>query len=62
MEGSLQCDLSFTTFHVDYKAVKIVREPRVTHMVEEHIETIDVDDTCFLDTYIDFFRDKPLVL
>ena len=62
MVGSLQCDLSFATFHVDDNAIKIIREPRVTHMVEEHVEVVDVDDTCFLDKDIDSFRAKPLVL
>ena len=62
MGGSLQCDLSFSTFQVDNKAIKITREPRVNHMVEEHIAAKDVDETCFLDIDIDSFRDEPLVL
>ena len=62
MGGSLQCDLSFATFQVDNKAITITREPRVNHMVEEHIGVEDVDETCFLDTNIDSFRAKPLVL
>ena len=62
MGGSLQCDLSFATFHVDNKAIKVIREPRDTHMVEEHIEAEDVDETCFLDTIIYSFRAKPLIL
>ena len=62
MGGSLQCDLSFSTFHVDNKAIKITREPRVNRMVEEHVVVEDVDETCFLDTDIDSFRAKPLVL
>ena len=52
----------FAAFHVDNKAVKIIREPRVTHMVEEHVEAIDVDETSFLDIDIDSFRAEPLVL
>ena len=32
MGGSLQCDLSFATFQVDKKAIKIIRENRVNHM------------------------------
>ena len=62
MGGSLQCDLYFATFYVDNKAIKVIREPRVTHMVEEHIEVVDVDDNCFLDIDIDSFRAKTLVL
>ena len=62
MGGSLQCDLSFSSFQVDNKAIKITREPRVNHMVEEHVVAEDVDETCFLDTDIDSFREKPLVL
>ena len=34
----------------------------VTHMVEEHIEAKEVDDTCFLDIDIDSFRVELLVL
>ena len=62
MGGSLQCDLSFATFHVDNKAIKIIRGPRVIHMVEEHVEAKNVDDTFSLDTNIDSFRAEPLVL
>ena len=62
MGGSLQCDLSFSTFQVDNKAIKITREPRVNHMVQEHIPVEDVDETCFLDTNIDSIRVEPLVL
>ena len=62
MGGSLQCDLSFFTFQVDNKAIKITREPRVNHMVEEHIVAKDVDETCFVDTNIYSFTAKPLVL
>ena len=62
MVVSLQCDLSFATFHVDNKAIKVIRGPRVTHMVEEHVEAVDVDENCFLDTNIDSFRAEPLVL
>ena len=39
MEGSLQCDLSYATFHIGDKAIKVDREPRVTHMLEENINT-----------------------
>ena len=31
-------------------------------MVEEHVDVVDVDDTCFLDTDIDSFRSEPLVV
>ena len=62
MGSSLQCDLSFSNFHVDKKAIKVTREPRVNQMFEENIAIEDVDETCFLETYIDSFRAKPLVL
>ena len=62
MGVSMQCDLSFATFHVDNKAIKITREARVNHMGEEHVAAEDVDETCFLDTNIDSFRAEPLVL
>ena len=39
---------------MDNKAIKIIREPRVNHMVEEHIAEEKMNDTCFLDTDIDF--------
>ena len=56
MGDSLQCDLYFSTFQVENKAIKIIREPRVNHMVEEHIATEELSETCFLDTDIDSFR------
>ena len=62
MGGSLQCDLSFATFQVDNKAIKIIREPRVNHMVEEHMVVEEMNETCFLDTYIDSFRAEHLML
>ena len=34
----------------------------MNHMVEEHVVDKDVDETCFLDTDIDSFREKPLIL
>ena len=34
MGGSLQCNLYLSTFQVDNKAIKIIREPRENHMVE----------------------------
>ena len=62
MGGSLQCDLSFATFQVKNKAIKVTREPRVNHMVEEHVVAEDVDETFFSDIDIDSFRAEPLVL
>ena len=62
MGGSLQCDLSFYTFQVDNKSIKITREPRVNHMVEEHIAAKEMDETCFLNTNIDSFRAEHLKL
>ena len=59
MGGSLQFHLSFSTFHVDNKEIKINREAGVTHMIEENVDT---DATCFLDTYINAFRVEPIIL
>lgn len=53
MGGSLQCDLSYTTFHIGDKAIKIDREPRVTYVFED---SVDKDTTCFLDTDVNAFR------
>ena len=60
MGCSLQCDLSFSTFHDDNKAIKIIRD--LANMVEEHVEVVDVDHTCFLDIDIDSFKVEPLVI
>lgn len=59
MGGNLQCDLSFATFHVDNKVVKIKRESRVTYMIED---TRDETTTCFLDTDINTFRAELVIL
>lgn len=48
MGGSLQCDLSFSTFHIGEKDIKFNREPRFIHMIEDNIDNYV---TCFL--YID---------
>lgn len=58
MGGSLQCDLSYATFQVGDRAVKVSREPRVTHIFEQNI---DKDTTCFLDTDVNAFRAELVI-
>ena len=38
MGGSLQCDLTYATFHIGDKAIKVNREPRVSHILGEEID------------------------
>ena len=38
MGGSMQCDLSYATFKIKEKAIKVNREPRVSHIFEESID------------------------
>ena len=35
MRGSIQCDLSHETFHIDGNLVKVNREPENVYMIEE---------------------------
>jgi hypothetical protein len=35
MWGSLQCDLTYATFHIGNKAVKVLREPRVNYIFDK---------------------------
>ena len=58
MGGSLQCDLTYATFHIGDKAVRVNREPRVNHILGEDI---DKDTTCFLDTGINAFRAELII-
>lgn len=53
MGGSIQCDLSFATFNIEGDSVKVSREARTPHMIEE-----DEDDNmnCFVDTNIGSFQ------
>lgn len=72
MWGSLQYDLSFFIFHVDNKDIKVNREPKVIHKIEERVDDnatcfLDMDinacnATCFLDMDINAFREEPIVL
>ena len=55
MGGRLQCDFSHATFHIDNKLVKIYREWKSVYMIEQRI---DDDTTLFLDTDINYFREK----
>ena len=59
MGDSLQCDQSFSTFHIDNKVVKVNKKLRITHMTKE---SIDNDITCFLDIEINSFREEVIVL
>ena len=58
MGGSLQCDLTYATFHIGDKGVKVLRELRVNHIFDEKI---DKDTTCFLDTGVDTFRAELII-
>ena len=58
MGGSMQCDLSYATFKVREKAIKVNREPRVTHIFEENI---DKDTNCFIDTDVNAFRAELII-
>ena len=59
MGVSLQCDLSFSTVHIGDKVIKVNRQPRVTRMIKENIET---DVTYFLYADINSFRDELIFL
>ena len=54
----MQCDLSYVTFKVKENAIKVSREPRVTHIFEEHI---DKDATCFIDIDVNAFRAELII-
>ena len=58
MRGSLKCDLTYATFHIGDKVVKVNREPRVNHIFGEEINK---DATCFLDTGVNAFRDELII-
>lgn len=58
MGGSLQCDLTYATFHIRDKAIKFDREPRVNHILGEEI---DKESTCFLDTGVNAFRVELII-
>ena len=51
MGGSLQCDLSFSTFQIDGNLV-VDREPKSVYMIEEEIED---DMTNFVDIDVNAF-------
>lgn len=59
MGGSIQCDLSYATFQIDGKLVRINREPKSVYMIEQEIKD---DMTCFVDTDVNAFRAEVLVL
>ena len=58
MESSLQCDLSYATFHIGDKAITVDRETRANHIFGDDV---DKDSTCFLDTTINAFRAKLVI-
>ena len=58
MGGSLQCGLTYATFHIGDKAVKVNRELRASHIFGQEI---DKDSTCFLDTGVNAFRDELII-
>lgn len=60
MGGSIQCDLSFSTFSIDQKDVKITREPRVRHMIEYVKDVEEPTIINFIDTGLDTFRVEEL--
>ena len=57
MGGSLQCDLSFSTFNIFENLVKINREPKSIYMIVEEVED---DMTNFVDTDVNAFRVEVL--
>ena len=59
MGGSLQCDLSFSTFNIDGNLVKINREPKRIYMIVEDIEN---DMTNSVDTDVNAFRAEALTM
>ncbi len=58
MGGSLKCDLSYATFHIGDKVVRVDREPRVNHIFGD---VVDKDSTCFLDTSVNAFRVELII-
>lgn len=58
MGASLQCNLSYITFHIEYKSIKIDMEPRFTYIFED---SIDKDATCFLDIEVNAFRVELII-
>lgn len=58
MGGSLQCDLSYATFHIGDKSIKTDREPRVTYIFGD---SIDNDATYFLDSEVNEFRAENVI-
>lgn len=54
MGGSIQCDLSFSTFNITGESIEVFFEVRTPHMIEE--ETNDNNMNYFLDTDINYFQ------
>ena len=55
----MQCDLSYATFLIDNKLIKIEREPKCFYTIEKNM---DNEITCFVDTDINAFRaEAPLL-
>lgn len=53
MGGSIQCDLSFATFDIEGKSIRVSRETRTPHMIEENEED---SMNYFLDTDMGYFQ------
>lgn len=58
MGGNLQCDLSYATFHIGDKAIKMDREPQVNYVFGDGV---DKDATQFLDIDVNAFRDELII-
>ena len=58
MGGSLQCDLSYTTFHIGEKATRVNSEPRVYKILTKEM---DKDSTSFLETSVNAFREELII-
>ena len=59
MGGSFQCDLPHVTFQIDDNLVKVDKEPKSVYMIKQDLED---DMTCFVDSNVNAFRAKVLVL
>ena len=58
MRGILQCDLSYATFHIGDKVVRVDKKPRVNHIFRNEINK---DSTYFLDIGVNAFRVELII-
>lgn len=61
MGGSMKCDLSYATFCVDGKNIRVKRESSIPYMMV-HIVQFDENMTCFVDIEINAFRIEDSLL